>query len=214
VMLGYYGNDDGAAATIEPDGWLHSGDVATMEQDGYFTIVDRMKDMILTAGFNVYPAEIERVLCSHPAVALAAVGGVPDETKGELAKAYVVLRPAMDVCMRRDVLVAPNVRATDKQADGIGGQFCFPSSGADRRGVAEGWVLAPPRSDRFWSHEGRGPRLADAAPPTPLLRVRRRSKRRCGQGGRIGDNAVAISVWLRASVFGPIVSRGSVSIRR
>ena len=64
VMLGYYGNEQGTAATIEPDGWLHTGDVATMDEDGYFTIVDRMKDMILTAGFNVYPAEIERVLAA------------------------------------------------------------------------------------------------------------------------------------------------------
>jgi len=96
-MLGYYGNEAGTAATIEPDGWLHTGDVATMDEDGYFTIVDRMKDMILTAGFNVYPAEIERVLCAHPAVALAAVGGIPDDAKGELAKAYVVLKPDTDV---------------------------------------------------------------------------------------------------------------------
>ena len=95
-MLGYYGNEEGTAATIEPDGWLHTGDVATMDEDGYFTIVDRIKDMILTAGFNVYPAEIERVLCAHPAVTLAAVGGIPDETKGELAKAYVILEPAME----------------------------------------------------------------------------------------------------------------------
>ena len=63
-----------------------------MDDDGYATIVDRKKDMILTAGFNVYPAELERVLCMHPAVALAAVGSIPDEAKGELAKAYVVLR--------------------------------------------------------------------------------------------------------------------------
>ena len=93
VMSGYYGNDDATRASIEPDGWLHSGDIATMDEDGYFTIVDRKTDMILTAGFNVYPAELERVLCMHPAVALAAVTGVPDEVKGELAKAYVVLKP-------------------------------------------------------------------------------------------------------------------------
>jgi long-chain acyl-CoA synthetase len=93
VMLGYYGNPAGTSETIDADGWLHTGDVATMDDDGYFTIVDRMKDMILTAGFNVYPAEIERVLCGHAAVALAAVGGIPDETKGELAKAFVVLKP-------------------------------------------------------------------------------------------------------------------------
>ena len=67
-----------------------------MDEDGYFTIVDRKTDMILTAGFNVYPAELERVLCMHPAVALAAVTGVPDEVKGELAKAYVVLKPGAD----------------------------------------------------------------------------------------------------------------------
>ena len=64
-----------------------------MDDDGYFTIVDRKTDMILTAGFNVYPAEIERVLCMHPAVALAAVDRGADEVKGELAKAYVVLKP-------------------------------------------------------------------------------------------------------------------------
>jgi long-chain acyl-CoA synthetase len=95
VMIGYYGNEKGTADTIEPDGWLHTGDIATMDDDGYFTIVDRKKDMILTAGFNVYPAEIERVLCMHPAVALAAVGGVSDEAKGELAKAYVVMKSSL-----------------------------------------------------------------------------------------------------------------------
>ncbi len=93
VMDGYYGNQEATNASIETDGWLHSGDIATVDDDGYFTIVDRKTDMILTAGFNVYPAELERVLCMHPAVALAAVTGVPDDTKGELAKAYVVLKP-------------------------------------------------------------------------------------------------------------------------
>jgi long-chain acyl-CoA synthetase len=97
VMDGYYGNEHATSASIESDGWLHSGDIATMDEDGYFTIVDRKTDMILTAGFNVYPAELERVLCMHPAVALAAVSGVPDEVKGELAKAYVVLKPGTTV---------------------------------------------------------------------------------------------------------------------
>jgi long-chain acyl-CoA synthetase len=93
VMLGYYNNPKATAETVRPDGWLHTGDIAVMDEDGFATIVDRKKDMILTAGFNVYPAELERVLCMHPAVALAAVGSIPDEAKGELAKAYVVLRP-------------------------------------------------------------------------------------------------------------------------
>lgn len=103
-MDGYYNNPKGTAETLRSDGWLHTGDIATMDEDGYATIVDRKKDMILTAGFNVYPAEIERVLCMHPAVALAAVGSVPDEAKGELAKAYVILKAGAEVS--RTVLVA------------------------------------------------------------------------------------------------------------
>ena len=90
VMQGYYGNEQATGETIEPDGWLHTGDVASMDEDGCVFIVDRKKDMILTAGFNVYPAEIERVLAGHPDVALVAVGSIPDEEKGELAKAYIV----------------------------------------------------------------------------------------------------------------------------
>ena len=93
VMMGYYGNDAATAETIEPDGWLHTGDVAVADPYGRFSIVDRRKDMIITAGFNVYPAEIERVIATHPAVAMVAVGSETDELKGELARAYVVLRP-------------------------------------------------------------------------------------------------------------------------
>jgi long-chain acyl-CoA synthetase len=93
VMQGYYGNDKATKETIEPDGWLHTGDVAVADDAGYFRLVDRRKDMIITAGYNVYPAEIERVLAGHPAVAMSAVGPIGDEVKGELARAYVVLRP-------------------------------------------------------------------------------------------------------------------------
>ena len=92
VMLGYYGNEEGTRETIEPNGWLHTGDIATMDSDGCIFIVDRKKDMILTAGYNVYPAELERVIAGHPDVAMVAVGSIPDEDKGELAKAYVIAK--------------------------------------------------------------------------------------------------------------------------
>ena len=103
VMQGYFGNDEATAETIEPDGWLHTGDLARMDDEGYFFVVDRKKDMILTAGYNVYPAEIERVLTQHLAVAMSAVGRVADELKGELAKAYVVLKP--DATLEEQALV-------------------------------------------------------------------------------------------------------------
>jgi long-chain acyl-CoA synthetase len=93
VMLGYYGNEQATDAAIEPDGWLHTGDIATRDDEGHYFIVDRKKDLVITGGFNVYPAEIERVVASHPAVAMVAVGAVLDQTLGELARAYVVLRP-------------------------------------------------------------------------------------------------------------------------
>jgi long-chain acyl-CoA synthetase len=91
VMLGYHGNPEATAETIEPDGWLHTGDIATMTATGHVFVVDRRKDMIITGGYNVYPAEIERVLAAHPAVAMVAAGPVPDPVRGELACAYVVL---------------------------------------------------------------------------------------------------------------------------
>lgn len=92
VMMGYFNDEEKTREALEPDGWLHTGDLGTMDTDGCVYIVDRKKDMILTGGFNVYPAEIERVLATHPAVALAAVGKLPDDIKGEIAKAYIVLK--------------------------------------------------------------------------------------------------------------------------
>jgi long-chain acyl-CoA synthetase len=97
VMMGYYGNPAETAKTIEPDGWLHTGDIAYADETGHFFVVDRRKDLIITAGYNVYPAEIERVLAAHPAVAMVAVGPVKDEVKGELACAYVVRRAGVEV---------------------------------------------------------------------------------------------------------------------
>ena len=92
VMLGYWNRPDESGLMIR-DGWLHSGDIAVMDEDGYFSIVDRMKDMILVSGFNVYPTEVEQVLYQHPKILKLSVVGVPDEVTGEAVKAYVVLKP-------------------------------------------------------------------------------------------------------------------------
>ncbi len=97
TMMGYYGDEERTKETLEEDGWLHSGDLAKIDDEGYYFIVDRKKDMILTAGYNVYPAEIERVLAKHPDVSIAAVGKEKDDLKGEVAKAYVVLKDKSNV---------------------------------------------------------------------------------------------------------------------
>jgi long-chain acyl-CoA synthetase len=91
VMSGYWERPDETAHMLR-DGWLYTGDVATMDEDGYFSIVDRIKDLIIVGGANVYPSEIEDVLLAHPAVAEAAVVGMPDARRGEVPRAYVVLR--------------------------------------------------------------------------------------------------------------------------
>lgn len=92
VMKGYYRNPEATAATIV-DGWLHTGDIGFFDERGYLHIVDRRKDMIITGGFNVYSAEVEQALASHPAVYECAVIGVPHEEWGEEVKAVVVLEP-------------------------------------------------------------------------------------------------------------------------
>jgi len=99
VMKGYYNR---AAATAEAlrGGWLHTGDIGTLDADGYLTIVDRRNDMILRGGFNVYPREIEELMMTHPAVALVAVIGVPDDRLGEEVKALVVRRPGVETSER------------------------------------------------------------------------------------------------------------------
>jgi len=96
VMKGYWGMPEETENTLR-DGWLYTGDVARMDEDGYFYIVDRKKDMILASGYNVYPREIEEVLFEHPDVSEAVAVGVPDEYRGETVKAFIVQRPDSDV---------------------------------------------------------------------------------------------------------------------
>ncbi len=93
VMKGYWNQPEETAKCIDEDGWLHTGDIARMDEEGYFYIVDRVKDMINASGYKVLPREVEEVLYSHPAVFEAAVAGVPDSYRGETVKAFVVLKP-------------------------------------------------------------------------------------------------------------------------
>jgi long-chain acyl-CoA synthetase len=96
VMRGYWNRDDATAEAMR-DGWFHTGDIATVDEDGYFSIVDRKKDLIIRGGYNVYPRELEEVLYEHPAVLEAAVVGVPHDDLGEEVGAAVVLKPDEDV---------------------------------------------------------------------------------------------------------------------
>ena len=89
-MKGYYNRPEETSKTITFSGWLRTGDIGMMDEDGFFKIVDRKKDMILVSGFNVYPNEIEDVLAAHPKVLEVAAIGVPDENSGEAVKIFVV----------------------------------------------------------------------------------------------------------------------------
>jgi len=97
VMQGYFEDPDATAQAIDGDGWLHTGDIGVLDAAGNLRITDRLKDMYVVGGFNAYPAEIEQVLATHPAVAESAVVGMPDERLGEVGKAFVVARPGVAV---------------------------------------------------------------------------------------------------------------------
>jgi long-chain acyl-CoA synthetase len=103
IMRGYWKHPEDTAEILTADGWLHTGDIGVMDEDGFFTIVDRQKDVVITGGENIYPREIEEVLYTHPKILEAAVIGVSHKVGGQVVKAYIVLKPgeSMD---RRDVL--------------------------------------------------------------------------------------------------------------
>ncbi|KUI11044.1 fatty acid--CoA ligase [Mycolicibacterium acapulense] len=104
VMLGYLDDPEATAAAIDSDGWLHTGDVGTVDDNGNLRITDRLKDMYICGGFNVYPAEIEQVLARLDGVAESAVIGVPDERLGEVGKAYIVVKPGAE--LDEDTIIA------------------------------------------------------------------------------------------------------------
>jgi 4-coumarate--CoA ligase len=97
VMKGYLNNEAATKATVDDDGWLHTGDIGHVDADGHLYVVDRLKELIKYKGFQVPPAELEALLLTHPQIADAAVIGVPDDEAGEIPAAYVVLRPGQEV---------------------------------------------------------------------------------------------------------------------
>ena len=95
VMHGYWGDEEKTREAIDVDGWMHTGDLATMDAEGYVNIVGRIKDMVIRGGENVYPREIEEFLYQHPAISDVQVIGVPDEKYGEELCACIILKPGM-----------------------------------------------------------------------------------------------------------------------
>ena len=147
VMKGYWNRPEETARTLV-DGWLHTGDAAYMDQDGYVFIFDRLKDMIVTGGENVYPAEVENVLAGYPGVRQVAVIGVPDETWGEVVKAVVVMEQGVDL----DPVVI-NDFAGKKMA-----KFKLPKSYDVVEALpmnATGKILKRELRKSYWSDQGR-----------------------------------------------------------
>jgi len=97
VMKGYLNNEEATAATVDSDGYLHTGDVAVVDEQGAFTIVDRVKELIKYKGYQVAPAELEAILLGNPKIADAAVIGVADEEGGEIPKAFIVVASGQDI---------------------------------------------------------------------------------------------------------------------
>lgn len=146
-MKGYWNRPEATKEAI-PDGWFRSGDLATVDDEGYYTIVDRKKDMIIRGGMNVYPREVEEVLYTHPDVLEAAVVGVPDDLMGEEVGAAVVLRPGTTTTLEdvqtyvKERLAAykypRRIWSLDEPAEGADGQD--PAS----RGAPPERLLTPP----------------------------------------------------------------------
>ena len=103
VMKGYYNMPDKTKETITPDGWLHTGDLATVDEDGYYSIVGRIKDVIIRGGENIYPREVEEYLFTHPCVKDVQVAGIPDEKYGEIVGAFIIKNEGYEDVNEEDI---------------------------------------------------------------------------------------------------------------
>ena len=140
TMRGYFGNPE-ATAEAFAGGWFHSGDLGYRDEDGFYFIVDRKKDLIIRGGYNVYPREVEEVLYTHPAVAEAAVVGVPDERLGEEVKAYVEPKPGATASEEELIDVREDARG-GVQVSADGGVPRRAAQGPDRQDPEEGAHVA------------------------------------------------------------------------
>ena len=135
VMVGYLDNPEATAEAIDLDGWLHTGDIGVMDERGYVQITDRTKDMFIIGGNNAYPAEIENFLLGHPAIAQAAVVGMPDERMGEVGVAFVIPRAGATIDPERGHRLEP----------GEDGQLQGAAQGLRRRFAADQPVRQDPQ---------------------------------------------------------------------
>jgi len=142
VMKGYWNRPEATAETLR-NGWLHTGDVGYLDAEGYLFITDRMKDLIISGGSNIYPREVEEVLCAHPAVAEAAVVGVPDAKWGEAVKAILVLKPDRSASEAEIVEHCRARMASYKKPQSVDFVEALPKS-------ALGKVLKRELRDRYW----------------------------------------------------------------
>jgi len=147
VTLGYLNNSEATAETFR-NGWLWTGDVGVMDENGYIQIVDRSKDMIISGGFNIYPNEVEQVLMEHPAVQEAAVIGVPDEKWGEAVKGIIQLRPNQEVTEEELIVLTKEKLGSVKAPKSIDIIEEFPKSAA-------GKVLKTELRKPYWQDKGR-----------------------------------------------------------
>jgi acyl-CoA synthetase (AMP-forming)/AMP-acid ligase II len=148
VMKGYWKRPDATAEAIDGEGWFRTGDAGYFDDDGFLYIYDRVKDMIVTGGENVYPAEVENALFSHPAVADAAVIGVPDEHWGEAVKAIVVLRPGVAADAGSIIAHVRTLIAAYKTPKSVDFVMALPRN-------ASGKVLRRELREPYWRGQGR-----------------------------------------------------------
>ncbi len=147
VMKGYWNRPEATAEALR-DGWLHTGDLGSMDEDGYVYITDRKKDMIISGGSNIYPREIEEVICAHPAVFEVAVIGVPDPKWGETVKALVVPRPGASLSEAEIIEHCKRSVASYKKPHSVEFLPELPKN-------AYGKILKRELRDRYWAGRGR-----------------------------------------------------------